>query len=60
MLLHDELEVVPLGREKPEEVRGMHFSCLLLPEMRRPSGPKEEEVRFPEVSMVPFCFGFRR
>lgn len=39
-------------RERPEEVRGIHFSCLLPPETRRPSGPKEEEVRLPLLASM--------
>ena len=39
-------------RERPEEVRGMHFNCLLPPETRRPSGPKDEEVRLPLLASM--------
>ena len=46
-------------RERPEEVRGMHFSCLLPPETRRPSGPKEEEVRLPLLASMVVGVGCR-
>lgn len=43
------------GRDSPDEVRGTHFSVFTPPpEIRRPSGPKEEDVRLPPpASMVP-------
>jgi hypothetical protein len=49
-----EIWVQEEGRdERPEEVRGTHLSCFVVPpETRRPSRPKEEEVRLPVVSMV--------
>lgn len=50
------MQLPPLREERdsPDMERGMHFSVLEAPtpETRRPSGPKEEEVRLPPASMA--------